>query len=80
MFHRFSRPHGRLPCEFELNRISTTTPQNCEAFFRSPVGALQKTRFFSKFFGSKRNYFPTKMVNFLTSAPFTIKPAATLEV
>ena len=55
-------------------------PQNCEAFFRSPVGTLQKTRFFSKFFGSKRNYFLIKVVNFLTGAPFTIKPAATLEV
>ena len=25
-------------------------PQNCEAFFRSPVGTLQKTRFFFEVF------------------------------
>ena len=55
-------------------------PQNCEAFFRSPVGTLQKTRFFSKFFGSKRNYFPIKVVNFLTSAPFKIKLTTALAV
>ncbi len=77
MFHRFSRPHGRLPCEFQLNRSSTA---KLWSLFRESCRNTPKNSFFSKFFGSKRNYFPIKVVNFLTSAPFTIKLAAALEV
>ena len=40
-------------------------PQNCEAFFRSPVGTLQKTRFFRSFLAQNVIIFPSKWSIFL---------------
>ena len=71
MFHRFSRPHGRLPCEFELNRSTT-------ANFRSVFGKPHKTRLSDVFFGSKRVFFPTEFAFSITGRPSTLNWATIL--
>ncbi len=62
MFHRFSRPHGRLPCKFELNRSSTT---KLRSLFPESCRNTPKNPFFQSFLAQNVFFFPSKWSIFL---------------
>ena len=63
MFHRFSRPHGRLPCKFELNRSST--PKLRSLFPESCRNTPKNSFFFRSFLAQNVIIFPSKWSIFL---------------